>query len=137
MASADVITDEFLPTNASATPLPAAAPVFARDESSITLAIGTTLADAEYQLIMATLQHFNNHKERTAAVLGVSLKTLYNRLKEYAGAADPGTGEAAAQSTPEAVDFASPEASAGPLHLSPPPARPKAPAVGKSLKGGR
>ena len=25
-----------------------------------------------------------SHKERTAAALGVSLKTLYNRLKEYA-----------------------------------------------------
>ena len=41
------------------------------------------MADAERQLILATLAHYSNHKERTAAVLGVSLKTLYNRLKEY------------------------------------------------------
>ena len=41
------------------------------------------MAEAERQLILATLAHFGNHKERTAAVLGVSLKTLYNRLKEY------------------------------------------------------
>jgi DNA-binding NtrC family response regulator len=45
--------------------------------------------------MLATLRHFNHHKERTAAALGISLKTLYNRLKEYAaeGAAvePPGT----------------------------------------------
>jgi two-component system response regulator AtoC len=41
------------------------------------------MADAECLLILATLQHFNNQKERTAAVLGISLKTLYNRLKDY------------------------------------------------------
>ena len=50
------------------------------------------MAEAERQLILATLRHFNQHKERTAAVLGVSLKTLYNRLKEYA-AEDKGDGD--------------------------------------------
>jgi two-component system, NtrC family, response regulator AtoC len=34
-------------------------------------------------LILATLAHYGHQKERTAAALGVSLKTLYNRLKEY------------------------------------------------------
>jgi two-component system response regulator AtoC len=34
-------------------------------------------------VILATLTHYGHHKERTAAALGVSLKTLYNRLKEY------------------------------------------------------
>ena len=33
--------------------------------------------------MLATLRYFGHHKERTAAVLGISLKTLYNRLKEY------------------------------------------------------
>ena len=51
---------------------------------SIALPIGTSLAQAEKALILATLRHFNHHKERTAAVLGVSLKTLFNRLKGYA-----------------------------------------------------
>ena len=51
---------------------------------SITIPIGTSMAEAERQLILATLEHFNQQKERTAAALGVSLKTLYNRLKEYA-----------------------------------------------------
>jgi two-component system response regulator AtoC len=47
------------------------------------VAVGTPLAAVERQVILATLEHFGHHKERTAAALGVSLKTLYNRLKEY------------------------------------------------------
>ena len=86
MAAADVITDEWLPSDApgggGVAPLaPPAAPVAAK---SITIPLGTSMAEAERQLILATLAHYGNHKERTAAVLGVSLKTLYNRLKEYA-----------------------------------------------------
>ncbi len=83
MAENDVITDEWLPSDVPA--LPAAGAAAPDRRAVITLRLGTTLAEAENQLILATLQHFNNHKERTAAVLGVSLKTLYNRLKEYAG----------------------------------------------------
>ena len=59
---------------------------------SVVLPIGTSMAQAERELILATLLHFHHHKERTAATLGVSLKTLYNRLKEYA--ADGHLGEA-------------------------------------------
>jgi DNA-binding NtrC family response regulator len=50
----------------------------------VTLRIGTSMAQAEKALMLATLRHCAHHKERTAAVLGISLKTLYNRLKEYA-----------------------------------------------------
>ena len=60
------------------------------DVPSVVLPIGTSLADAERALILATLLHFHHHKERTAATLGMSLKTLYNRLKEYAADAAPG-----------------------------------------------
>ena len=54
------------------------------DGLSINLTIGTSMAEAERALILATLRHYQHQKERTAAVLGISLKTLYNRLKEYA-----------------------------------------------------
>ena len=54
-------------------------------DDSITLPIGTSLAQCERALILATLRAYHHHKERTAAALGISLKTLYNRLKEYAG----------------------------------------------------
>jgi two-component system response regulator AtoC len=59
------------------------APPPAHAAPSITIAIGTSMAEAERKLILATLEHFSQQKERTAAALGVSLKTLYNRLKEY------------------------------------------------------
>ena len=50
---------------------------------TITLAIGTTIADAERALILATLDHNGGSKETTAEMLGVSMKTLYNRLRAY------------------------------------------------------
>jgi DNA-binding NtrC family response regulator len=49
----------------------------------LSVRVGSPLADVERSLIFATLEHYGGHKERTAAALGVSLKTLYNRLKEY------------------------------------------------------
>ncbi|MEO8122554.1 MAG: sigma-54 dependent transcriptional regulator [Burkholderiales bacterium] len=50
---------------------------------SVTVRIGTSLADMEREMILATLDFYENHRERAAAALGISLKTLYNRLKEY------------------------------------------------------
>ncbi|MDP3759759.1 MAG: sigma-54 dependent transcriptional regulator [Ramlibacter sp.] len=50
---------------------------------SLHVPVGTPLAEVERQVILATLEHYGHQKERTAAALGVSLKTLYNRLKEY------------------------------------------------------
>ena len=40
---------------------------------SLVLPIGTSMAEAERALVLATLRHYNHHKERTAAVLGISL----------------------------------------------------------------
>jgi DNA-binding NtrC family response regulator len=47
------------------------------------LSLGTTVAEAERQLILKTLEAQNNNKTRAAEVLGISLKTLHNKLKEY------------------------------------------------------
>lgn len=44
---------------------------------------GQSIASAEKYLILATLAHYEGNKEEAAKVLGVSLKTLYNRLQEY------------------------------------------------------
>lgn len=49
----------------------------------ISVAIGTALNDVERRLILATLAHYQGDKRRTAEVLGVSLKTIYNRLRAY------------------------------------------------------
>lgn len=45
--------------------------------------IGSSLADAERRLIFATLEMFEGDKKKTAKTLGISVKTLYNRLKDY------------------------------------------------------
>ncbi|MHB1124004.1 MAG: sigma-54-dependent transcriptional regulator [Ramlibacter sp.] len=58
-------------------------PVSGKDGGTLQVPVGTPLAAVERQLILATLERYGNQKERTAAALGVSLKTLYNRLKEY------------------------------------------------------
>ena len=51
---------------------------------TVSIAIGTSLAEADRQLIHATLEQCNGVKKRAAEVLGISSKTLYNRLEEYA-----------------------------------------------------
>jgi DNA-binding NtrC family response regulator len=48
------------------------------------LKVGTSLEDAERRLILATLDQYEGDKKQTAEVLGISLKTLYNRLNQYA-----------------------------------------------------
>jgi two-component system response regulator AtoC len=47
------------------------------------LSTGTSLKEAERQLIMVTLEQFQGNKRLAAKSLGVSLKTLYNKLKCY------------------------------------------------------
>jgi DNA-binding NtrC family response regulator len=60
----------------------------------IHLEVGTTVGEAEKMLIVKTLAATNNNKTRAAEILGISLKTLHNKLKEY-GAASGVASEAA------------------------------------------
>jgi two-component system, NtrC family, response regulator AtoC len=48
------------------------------------VSVGISLDDSERRLIFATLDANQGDKKRTAEVLGISLKTLYNRLNRYA-----------------------------------------------------
>jgi transcriptional regulator with PAS, ATPase and Fis domain len=61
----------------------AAAPRAAAEMDAVRFAIGTTVEDAEKGLILRTLEHTRNNKTRAAEILGISLKTLHNKLKEY------------------------------------------------------
>ena len=49
---------------------------------------GTTIAEAERILIEQTLRDCDNDRSKAAAMLGISLRTLYNRLKQYKGGED-------------------------------------------------
>jgi DNA-binding NtrC family response regulator len=51
--------------------------------TGLDVAIGMTLAEVERRLILATLEHCGGHRERAAVMLGISARTLYNRMKQY------------------------------------------------------
>jgi len=53
------------------------------DGDSVQFRVGTTVEEAERGLIMRTLEHTKNNKTKAAEILGISLKTLHNKLKEY------------------------------------------------------
>jgi DNA-binding NtrC family response regulator len=64
------------------------APVGVADASTtgsrhLAIRVGITLAEVDRQLIMATLSFCGGAKKRAAHLLGISLKTLYNRMEEY------------------------------------------------------
>ncbi len=59
---------------------------FAQVPGRVTIPVGSTVAEAEKLLILSTLEHTNNNKTKAAEILGISLKTLFNKLKEYGAA---------------------------------------------------
>ena len=76
LADDDVLTTPVAPVSMS---------VGVRDEfDTVSIPMGTSLAEAERRLIHATLKRHHGVKRRAAQVLGISAKTLYNRLEEYA-----------------------------------------------------
>src|SRR5215210_2674854 len=54
-----------------------------RDEDTITFPVGTPLDEVERQMIIRTIKKTRNNKTRAAELLGVSLKTLHNKLNLY------------------------------------------------------
>jgi DNA-binding NtrC family response regulator len=55
------------------------------DGTTITIRVGTPLEEVERRVTMATLVYCGHVKRKAAEILGVSLKTLYNRLEAYNG----------------------------------------------------
>jgi len=64
------------------------APV-ADDSSVVQVRVGNTVDEAERMLIIRTLEATGQNKTRAAEILGVSLKTLHNKLKEYSQTREP------------------------------------------------
>ena len=79
VCEAGVIESRHLPPGfGQVTPRP---PV--QEANAVRLGVGTTVGEAEKLLILKTLEATNNNKTRAAEILGISLKTLHNKLKEY------------------------------------------------------
>ncbi|MGC2163466.1 MAG: sigma-54 dependent transcriptional regulator [Silvibacterium sp.] len=64
--------------------------------NAIRIEVGATIGQAERLLILKTLESHGNNKTRAAETLGISLKTLHNKLKEY--------GNSAADAGPDPTD---------------------------------
>jgi DNA-binding NtrC family response regulator len=79
----DLIGRASLPTDFGHAPAATAS-----DLASLRFPLGTTVEAAERELILQTLASTNN-KTRAAELLGISLKTLHNKLKEYEAAKSP------------------------------------------------
>ena len=61
-------------------PLPAPQPQEPGTNHGLDIRVGDSLAQAEERLILASLAHFGGDKRQAARVLGISLKTIYNKL---------------------------------------------------------
>jgi DNA-binding NtrC family response regulator len=78
LAEGDTITPDCLPR-----PIRERTEEVLDEQTSISEFVGSTIAETERRLIEATLQEYGGDKRATAETLGISLRTLYNRLKEY------------------------------------------------------
>lgn len=77
LAGEGLIRIAHLPTATGSEPMPA------NDPEAIVVRVGTTVDEAEKALIVKTLEHAKQNKTRAAEILGISLKTLHNKLKLY------------------------------------------------------
>ena len=76
-----ILADEVIEAQAA----PTEQPESTDDGSTLTFRVGTNLAEVERRMTLATLVYCGNVKRKAADVLGISLKTLYNRLESYSG----------------------------------------------------
>jgi two-component system response regulator HydG len=51
--------------------------------TSVNIQLGKPIAEIEKEVILKTLEYMENNKAKTAKTLGLSLKTLYNKLQTY------------------------------------------------------
>ncbi|RPI48799.1 MAG: sigma-54-dependent Fis family transcriptional regulator, partial [Betaproteobacteria bacterium] len=78
MAEGNDIDEDHLSFDAIVAPAEPAA-----NGATVTVPVGTSIAEMERKLIVATLDYCSGRREQAAEMLGVSPKTLYNRLREY------------------------------------------------------
>jgi DNA-binding NtrC family response regulator len=53
------------------------------ESDAVALTVGMTVEEAERILILKTLASVGNNKARAAGILGISIKTLHNKLNRY------------------------------------------------------
>jgi DNA-binding NtrC family response regulator len=86
VSGGETILAAHLPPQIGATPRapgPQVASVPARDGGFVTFALGASMTDVERDMIRSTLAHTAGNKTRAAKILGISLKTMHNKVKKY------------------------------------------------------
>ncbi len=73
MAKGNIITYEDLPPTVTS----------GSDADYVKIEVGSSLEDAEREMIRATLNRENGNKSRTADVLGIGRKTLHRKIQDY------------------------------------------------------
>ena len=103
LTDGDVIDEEHLPPDMRPT----------RPEAAVLrVPLGIQLREVEKEYILSSLQKNGGNKARTAEILGISEKTLYNKLNRYAAIARDRVGDGGAAEVAE-VAASSPAGGAG------------------------
>ncbi|MBZ5555805.1 MAG: sigma-54 dependent transcriptional regulator [Acidobacteriia bacterium] len=82
VAPGPFIQPEHLPASLTGEPAPAPAAAAALEPGESSLTAGLTVDEAERRLIIMTLEHTHDNKTKAAELLGISLKTLHNKLNK-------------------------------------------------------
>ena len=83
LCGSGILSHQHLPPGFGATHISAVV-----DSDQVQMPVGTTVDEAEKRLILRTLESTGNNKTRAAEILGISLKTLHNKLKEYGSSSE-------------------------------------------------
>ncbi|MDH3797363.1 MAG: sigma-54 dependent transcriptional regulator [Desulfobacterales bacterium] len=76
---------------------PADSPSRSQSHSVLSMWAGTTVKEMEKQLITKTLEEVNDNRTHAAELLGISIRTLRNKLREYKQELEASQAEVAAQ----------------------------------------
>ena len=78
-----ILTEHLPPEIAAARPSTSAIAAADGEKSTVSLPVGTCMADVEREMIRSTIAHTAGNKTRAAKILGISLKTMHNKFKKY------------------------------------------------------
>jgi DNA-binding NtrC family response regulator len=81
LAGEGIVQVAHLPVGFAGAPAPSAG--IPAENGELRVHVGQTIEQTERALIELTLEHTKNNKTRAAEILGISQKTLFNKLKEY------------------------------------------------------
>jgi DNA-binding NtrC family response regulator len=84
LAAGRPILPEHLPVEVQgATAAVAVTPTESANSEMVSLPVGMSMDHAEREMIRTTLLHTSGNKTRAAKILGISLKTMHNKVKKY------------------------------------------------------